>query len=286
MSGASLKTFDHSIRFHSDDAIKYSSEPMRLKEKSILIVGGTSGLGLSAARACLREGARLTVIGRDDQNAVSAARELGSEVSLLTGEAVDPETSERAVAEAVKRFGKLDGLYHVAGGSGRSRGDGPLDEISDDAWQFTLDLNLKSVFNSNRAAVRQFIAQGSGGAVLNLGSVAAFFPSPRFFATHAYAAAKAAIEGMTRSCAAYYAKQQIRFNAIAPGATNTPMAQRAAQDEQILNFLAAKQPLDGGRIGVPEDLDEAVIYLLSEGAKFVTGQVIAVDGGWSVSEGA
>ncbi|HSZ55204.1 MAG TPA: SDR family oxidoreductase [Tepidisphaeraceae bacterium] len=258
---------------------------MRLEGKSILVVGGTTGLGLAAARACVREGARLTIVGRDEASTKSAAAELGSDVAVLTGDAVDPITSERAVALAVERFGRLDGVYHVAGGSGRSRGDGPLHEITDDGWQYTFDLNLRSVFNSNRAAVRQFMAQRSGGAVLNLGSVAAFFPSPRFFATHAYAAAKAAIEGITRSCAAYYAKQQIRFNAIAPGAMNTPMAQRAAQDEQILRFLAAKQPLDGGRIGKPEDLDEAVIYLLSDGAKFVTGQVFAVDGGWSVSEG-
>jgi NAD(P)-dependent dehydrogenase (short-subunit alcohol dehydrogenase family) len=258
---------------------------MRLEGKSILIVGGTTGLGLSAARACGREGARLTIVGKDEGSTKSAVNELGPEVVTLTGDAVDPVTIDRAVAMAVKRFGTLDGVYHVAGGSGRSRGDGPLHEIPDEAWQYTIDLNLRSVFNSNRAAVRQFMAQGSGGVVLNLGSAAAFFPSPRFFATHAYAAAKAAIEGMTRSCAAYYAKQQIRFNAITPGAMNTPMAQRAAQDPQILRFLTAKQPLDGGRIGKPEDLDEAVIYLLSDGAKFVTGQIFAVDGGWSVSEG-
>ena len=263
----------------------YPSLIMRLEGKSILIVGGTSGIGLSAARACLREGAHLTIVGLDAESTGTAARELGAQVATLVGDAIDPSVADKAVAIAVERFGPLDGLYHVAGGSGRSRGDGPLHEISDDAWRYTLDLNLTSLFNSNRAAVKQFLMQGSAGVVLNTTSVIAFSPSPKHFATHTYAAAKAAIVGLTKSCAAYYAKQQIRFNAIAPGAIDTPMARRAAQDKQIMQFIAAKQPIDGGRIGRPDDLDEAVVYLLSEGSRFVTGQILCIDGGWSVSEG-
>jgi NAD(P)-dependent dehydrogenase (short-subunit alcohol dehydrogenase family) len=139
--------------------------------------------------------------------------------------------------------------------------------------------------NSNRAAARQFLAQGTGGTVLNMGSVLGFSPSPQFFSTHAYAAAKAAIIGLTQSAAAYYAVQQIRFNVIAPALVETPMARRAAGDPRILKFIATKQPLDGGRIGMPGDLDSAVIFFLSHESRFVTGQVLAVDGGWCVSEG-
>src|SRR4029077_19711543 len=105
--------------------------------------------------------------------------------------------------------------YHVAGGSGRKFGDGPLHEVTDACIDWTLALNLKSVIFSNRAAVRQFRAQGGGGAVLNMGSVLGFRPSPQFFSTHIYAAAKSAIVGFTRSCAAYYAKENIRFNVVA-----------------------------------------------------------------------
>ena len=120
---------------------------------------------------------------------------------------------------------------------------------------------------------------------MNLGSVLAESPSPEHFATHAYAAAKAAAVGLTRSCAAFYAKHGIRFNLIAPGLVDTPMARRAAGDSSIQQFISRKQPLDGGRIGHPEDLDAAVVFFLSEQSKFVTGQVLAIDGGWSVSEG-
>jgi NAD(P)-dependent dehydrogenase (short-subunit alcohol dehydrogenase family) len=255
-----------------------------LEGKSILIIGGTAGLGLSAAGACAREGARLVLVGRDDAG-IEEARGNFPDAVVTAADATDPASADRAVKEAVAKFGRLDGLYHVAGGSGRSAGDGPLHEISDGGWDATLQMNLTSAFYSNRAAVQQFLRQKQGGAVLNVGSVLGFSPSPHFFATHAYAAAKAAIIGFSRSCAAYYAKDNIRFNVIAPGLVQTPMAARAAADRNIQQFLQTKQPLDGGRIGRAADLDAAVVLLLSDAGAFITGQVLSVDGGWCVSEG-
>jgi NAD(P)-dependent dehydrogenase (short-subunit alcohol dehydrogenase family) len=174
----------------------------------------------------------------------------------------------------------------VAGGSGRRYGDGPLDEISDDGWRQTMHWNLDSLFYSNRAAARQFLAQEAAGSVLNMVSVLAFSPSPRYFATHAYATSKAAAIGLTTAAAAHYAPHNIRFNAIAPALVDTPMAQRAAGDSEIMAYVRSKQPLDGGRIGCPPDLDDAVVFFLSDESRFVTGQVLAIDGGWSVTEGA
>ena len=164
-------------------------------------------------------------------------------------------------------------------------GDGPLHEISDDGWRQTIDLNLTSVFNSNRAALRELTALDQGGVILNITSVLPDSPAPKHFATHAYAAAKAGIVGLTKSAAAHYAKQNIRVNAIAPALVATPMSGRAQGNDQIMSFIKNKQPLDGGRIGVPEDLDGAAVFLMSDAASFITGQVLAVDGGWSVSEG-
>ena len=252
---------------------------------SIVVVGGTSGLGLSAARACVAAGARVVLVGRDPTKAGQAAEEFGESARIYIGDAANSSTSDGAVALAVKAFGKLDGLYHVAGGSGRSAGDGPLHELTDQGIEITLHWNLNSLIYSNRAAVRAFLRQGTGGTILNMSSVLAFAPSPPYFATHAYAAAKAAVIGFTKSCAAYYARKDIRCNVIAPALVETPMSHRAAADERIRAFVATKQPLAGGRLGLPQDLDGAVVYLLSDSARYVTGQVLAVDGGWSVSEG-
>ena len=165
-------------------------DKQRLENKTIVIVGGTSGLGLSAAVACAAEGARLVLVGRDESKCQQAVTGIAAE--YLVGDATVPATSEAAIAMAVERYGRLDGLYHVAGGSGRRKGDGPLDQITDEGWDFTLRLNLDSLFFSNRAAVQQFLRQGNGGSILNMSSVLAESPSPHFFATHAYAATKAA----------------------------------------------------------------------------------------------
>jgi len=252
---------------------------------SILIVGGTTGLGLSAAKALAARGARLTLTGRSEENLQRALAEVGGATTGCTGDAADSAAADAAVALAVETHGRLDALYHVAGGSGRRHGDGPLHELSDEGWRYTIDLNLSSIAWSNRAAVRQFLAQGKGGAILNMGSVLGYSPSPRFFASHAYAATKSAVIGFTRSIASYYAEHDIRANVIAPALVETPMSRRASDDETIQDFIRTKQPLDGGRNGVPADLDGAACFLLSPAARFVTGQLLAVDGGWSVTEG-
>ena len=179
----------------------------------------------------------------------------------------------------------FDGLYHVAGGSGRKYGDGPLHELTLEGWNKTFELNLTSLMLSNQAAIQQFLKQKSGGTILNVGSVLGYSPSPKYFTTHAYAATKSAIIGFTKSIAAYYAKDNIRVNILAPALVETPMSQRASQDSVILNFVKTKQPLDGGRNGQPVDLDGAAVYFMSDYSKFTTGQVLAVDGGWSVTEG-
>jgi NAD(P)-dependent dehydrogenase (short-subunit alcohol dehydrogenase family) len=138
---------------------------------------------------------------------------------------------------------------------------------------------------SNRAAIQYFLEQQQPGAILNMGSVLGFSPSPKYFTTHAYAAAKSAIIGFSKSIASYYAPKNIRVNIIAPALVETPMSQRAVKDETIVAFLKTKQPLDGGRVGLPEDTNGAATFLLSDHSKFITGQVIAVDGGWSITEG-
>lgn len=256
-----------------------------LNDRAIVIIGGTTGLGLSAAKACVHAGGRVAICGRNPVSVAEAEKLLGAHALALAGDATDPATATKLIEACLSSYGRFDALYHVAGGSGRSAGDGPLHEITDEGIEETLNLNLKSLIYSNRAAVKAFLESGRGGSVLNMGSVLGWSPSPKHFATHVYAAAKSAVIGFTKSCAAYYAPQNIRFNVIASALVDTPMSRRAAGDEMILAFMEKKQPLDGGGIGAPEDLDAAVVYFLSEASRYVTGQVLAVDGGWCVSEG-
>jgi NAD(P)-dependent dehydrogenase (short-subunit alcohol dehydrogenase family) len=222
----------------------------RLLEKRIVIIGGTAGMGLSAAHAFAAEGARVVVVGRDPDSAAKAAEELKDGGVVLTDDATEEGTAEKAIQTCVDRFGGLDGLYHVAGGSGRRMGDGPLHEISLKGWQYTLELNLTSLMLSNRAAIRYFLEQESPGVLLNMSSVLGFSPSPGHFSTHAYTAAKAAVIGFSKSVAAFYAPKNIRINVVAPALVETPMSQRAAGNESIQQFIKTKQPLDGGRMGI------------------------------------
>ncbi|MEQ1860116.1 MAG: SDR family oxidoreductase [Chthoniobacteraceae bacterium] len=257
-----------------------------LAGKVVVIIGGTTGIGLAATTACLDAGARVVAVGLGGTKRARSARSTTHRDSLreIVADARDAATAPQAIEEAVGEFGGFDALYHVAGGSARKWGDGPLHKLSDEGWAKTIELNLTSVMFSNRAAVRRFLAQGTRGSILNLASVLAFAPSPRHFGTHGYAAAKAGIIGFSRSLAAGYAAHDIRVNVLAPGLVDTPMAQRAAQDETIQRYIAGKQPLDGGRIGRADDLAGAAVFFLSDASAFCTGQVLAIDGGWSVSE--
>lgn len=256
-----------------------------LEDKRLVIIGGTSGMGLAAARACALEGARLVICGKEVSDTDSLRPLSGQDHQVVYADAVEPDTAERLISRCVETWGGLDGLLHVAGGSGRRFGDGPLHLMTDEGWQKTMEWNLTSVMFSNRAAIRQFLKQGTGGSILNMGSVLGSSPSPAYFSTHAYAAAKSAIIGFSKSVAACYARENIRVNVIAPGLMATPMAQRAMQDELIHSFIKSKQPLDGGRAGLAEDIEGLAVFLFSDKSSFITGQVIAVDGGWSLTDG-
>ncbi|MDF7820434.1 SDR family NAD(P)-dependent oxidoreductase [Runella sp. MFBS21] len=256
-----------------------------LDNKTIVIMGGTTGLGLSAAKAFVAQGAKVVAVGRNAESCLQAQSSLGNAAHVLEGDATESHTADKAIQTALEKFGSFEGLYHVAGGSGRKYGDGPLHALSLEGWNKTFELNLNSLMLSNQAAVKQFLAQNTAGTILNMSSVLGFSPSPRYFVTHAYAAAKSAIVGFSKSIAAYYASHNIRINVLAPALVETPMSQRASQDEVIMKFVKTKQPLDGGRNGQASDLDGAAVYFMSDYSKFTTGQVLSIDGGWELSEG-
>jgi NAD(P)-dependent dehydrogenase (short-subunit alcohol dehydrogenase family) len=258
----------------------------QLSGKRCLIVGGTSGIGLAAAKRFLGEGARLVLVGLEPVEVKNLRDDLGGLGDWLAsvGDATDPADVERLFAGVIDHLGGLDVLFHVAGASGRRHGDGPLHDCTDEGWDWTLTANLRSTFLTNRAAVRHFLDRNQPGVILNTASVLALAPSPRHFDTCAYTAAKGGIIALSRQAAARYAADGIRVNVLAPGLIDTPMAARAVQDPAIHTYLQAKQPLAGGP-GTPADCAEAAVYLCSDAARFVTGVVLPVDGGWCVCDG-
>ena len=257
-------------------------------EGRVCLVSGSTGMAASAARALVAEGGSVFVVSRTEANVRALAEELGERAGWAVGELTDEAAVEAAVAACVERFDRIDALYAVAGISGRRFGDGALHEATLDGWRAVMDGNAMSLFLVARAVVRHMLtrepdADGQRGAILTMSSALAQHPSAVHFATHAYAASKGAIEALTRAMAAHYAPHGIRVNAIAPSLVATPMSTRAQSDPAILAYLTQKQPLAGGPIEA-DAVTAVALHLLSRDSRMVTGQVVEVDGGWSVSE--
>ena len=262
----------------------------RFHGRSVLLTGST-GMAASAARAIAAEGGAVFVTARNRTHLEELAAGITAAGGRCAWHAADlrhEDEVEAAFAAFDAAFGRLDAVYGVAGISGRRYGDGPVHEATLEGWQTVLATNATSQFLVVRAAIGRMLAQqpddiGSRGVVLLMSSALATHPAPTHFATHAYAASKGAIEGLTRAAAASYAPHGIRVNAIAPSLVATPMSRRAQEDGAILGYLADKQPLAGGPIDA-DAVTAVALHLLSDDARMITGQVIAVDGGWSVSE--
>jgi NAD(P)-dependent dehydrogenase (short-subunit alcohol dehydrogenase family) len=263
----------------------------RLAGKTGVIVGGTTGIGRATAELFLKHGARLVIAGRDDDKGVAAQTELAAlgPVRFVPCDAAEEDDVDRLFAACDDFLGPADILFHVAGISGRRYGDGPLHECTVEGWDAVMSQNLRSMFLTNRAAVRRMLRRspdevGLRGTILNMASVLGYTASPRYFGTHAYAAGKSAILGYSKAIAAYYAPEKIRVNVLAPGLIDTPMSSRPCGDPEIREYIRTKQPLTGAP-GLPEDCAAAALALCEPASHFITGAVLPVDGGWTISEG-
>ena len=247
----------------------------------VLLVTGSSGMGAETARLAAREGARVFVVGLEPDHCRALAEEIG-QAGWHACDLTAPGAARAAVRACLDRFGRIDALFNVAGISGRKYGDVPVHECTDEAFDRTLAFNVKTMFLMSKEVVGWMVRHRAEGAILNMASVIAFSPEPRHFATHAYATSKAAVIGLTKAMAAYYAPHKIRVNAVAPGLVETPMSARAQQSPEIQEFIKGKQPLAGGMIGAA-DVARAALFLLGDAARMITGEVLTVDAGWRVS---
>jgi NAD(P)-dependent dehydrogenase (short-subunit alcohol dehydrogenase family) len=246
-----------------------------LDGKVALVTGGGSGIGRSTAIAFAREGARVVVAdisveGGDET--VRLIKKSGGSGVFVKADVSKPKEVEALVKKAVDTFGRLDCAFNNAGIEGVQA---PTAECTEENWDRTIGINLKGVWLCMRYEISQMLKQG-GGAIVNNSSIAGLVG---FTNLPAYCASKGGIVQLTKAAALEYAKSNIRVNAVCPGVIKTPMVDRFTKgDKKAEAALAAGEPV--GRLGLPEEVAEAVIWLCSEKASFVTGIAMPVDGGW------
>jgi len=244
-------------------------------QRVALITGGASGIGLACARAFAAAGARVVLAARNEQAGEAAASALQREgaSALFVQTDVRAERSvEQLVERTVERFGRLDFAFNCAGIGGDMA---PLERTNQETWDDVMAINARGVWLAMRHEIPALLATG-GGAIVNMSSI---YGAAGKAAHHAYVASKHAVLGMTRSVALEYAARGIRVNAVCPGVTATP-AQRQAQAAvpELVASLVAEHPL--GRMAREEEVAAAVLWLCSDGAGYVTGAPLAVDGGF------
>lgn len=254
----------------------------QLEGKTAVVSGAASGIGKACALSMAAEGARVAILDLDIAKGEAVRDRIledGGSAGFQQVDMTSPEAVRTAMEWVAGNLGAPEIMINVAGGSGRRWGDGPTDRCSEEGWDRTLDLNLKSTFLGCKYAL-PFMLESGRGAIVNISSVLGMVGGGQDFDAHAYAASKGGIISLTRAIASYYASHGIRANVVCPGLIATPMSQRAQEDAGIRAHLAQYQPLTAD-LGRPEDVAGAVVYLASPRAAFVTGTVLTVDGGWT-----
>lgn len=239
----------------------------------VLVTGGADGIGWAIASAFAARGDRVAILDRDGARAAARAAELGEGHLGLAGDVTDEAVVKAAVATAEAATGGLGVVVNNAG-----IGDNPAATLDQDLAGFrrVLSVHLDGAFLVSREAARPMLARGRG-AIVNIASIAALGGLPR---RNAYGAAKAGIASMTRSMACEWAHGGIRVNAVAPGYVATELVAKLAA-EGGLDLAAIRSRIPMGALGAPEAIAAAVVFLASDAARYVTGAILPVDGGWS-----
>jgi NAD(P)-dependent dehydrogenase (short-subunit alcohol dehydrogenase family) len=248
---------------------------MRLADKVTIVTGGGTGIGAAIARTFAHEGAKVTITCRRKELLDEVADQIaaaGGHALAVPSSVTDEADVQRAVQATLATFGRVDILVNNAGNLSHA---GPLHETSDEIWDNVMDVFLKSVFRFSRAVIPHMQRQG-GGSIVNIGSVLGL-KAALAFPVHPYAVAKAGVAMLTKTIAVHYAKDGIRCNCVAPALTETPMIESRLKDAAVRRTMEAQYPL--GRLGRPDDIAQAVLYLASDDAAWTTGTIVTVDGG-------
>lgn len=246
-----------------------------LDKKIALVTGGTSGIGRAAAVALARAGATVVVAGRrpqDGEETVRLVKQAGSSGLFVRTDVAVAKDVQKLVAATLAAYGRLDIAFNNAGVE--STVVKPTAEQDDDDFDKVFAINVRGVYLSMKYEIPAMLA-GGGGVIVNTSSVAGLIGMP---GAGPYVASKHAVIGLTKNAALEYAKQNIRVNAVAPAAIETPMFDRFTESVPR-DMLAALHPI--GRVGRPEEIADAVVWLASPQSSFVTGQTIAIDGGFT-----
>jgi len=245
-----------------------------LQNKVALITGGTTGIGRAAAVLFAKAGAKVVISGRremEGKETIELVRAAGGEGLFVKGDVSKAAEVESLVQKTVEKFGRLDVAFNNAGIEGNWV---PIVEQSEEDWDRVIDINLKGVWLCLKYELRQMLKQGHGGAIVNMASVAGMIGSA---GAATYVASKHGVIGLTKTAALENARSGIRVNVVCPAVIETAMADRAFGAPEVNKFVLGLHPL--GRFGRSEEIAEAVVWMCSDRASFMTGQSLVLDGG-------
>ena len=244
---------------------------MRLKDKTAIITGGGTGIGLATARAFCQEGAKVILFGRRKEKLEKAVENLGGSAIIVQGDMTNNNDLDKLINETLHNFKKIDILVNNAGLFNGS----PLHEISDSQWDEIMDINIRSVFQLTRRVLPVMLSQ-KYGSIIHISSILGLIAVPQ---VAAYNVSKGALNQFSRSIAVEYGSSGIRSNSICPGLIATDMTADLMKDADLMKEWSKEYPI--GRFGKPEDVANACLYLASDESSFVTGITLPVDGGFT-----
>jgi len=246
-----------------------------LEGKVGLVTGGTSGIGRETAVLFAKAGAKVVVAGRrevEGNETIEKVRAAGGDGLFVQSDVSKAAEVEALIQKAVEKFGRLDVAFNNAGVEG---GWAPIVNQTEEDWDRTIAINLKGVWLCLKYEIRQMLKQGGSGAIVNMASIIGLTGSA---GVAAYSASKHGVIGLTKTAALETAKNGIRINAVCPGFTETPMADRVFRAPAIRKYVQSCHPI--GRFGKPAEIAEAVVWMCSDRASFMTGQSLVLDGGF------